>query len=113
MNINENLCKVDYLNNNFFSRIRSFVKKGTMKLRGLSKDSFEKEQENSSFVKNKIQNLPNSIGGGVDDFSGNIGHGVKFYPEDIKIMEQMNMEEKQNYIAELIKKGKFIDVKQS
>ncbi len=115
MNINENSFKKDYLSNKFFSKISSFVKKGTMKLKSLSKDSFEKEQviESSSNIKNKTNKLPNSIGGLQDDFSGNIGHEAKFYPEDIKKMEQMTIEEKQNYIAELLKNGKFIDVKQS
>lgn len=57
----------------------------------------------------KSRELPNSVNGHEDDFRGNQGYKVKFYQEDIEKMKDMSLSEKQSYIAELIKNGKFID----
>ncbi len=64
---------------------------------------------NEKKYKMKSRELPNSVGGLEDDFSGNQGYKVKFYQEDIEKMKDMSLSEKQSYIAELIKNGKFID----
>lgn len=64
---------------------------------------------NEKKYKMKSRELPNSVGGLEDDFSGIQGYKVKFYQEDIEKMKDMSLSEKQSYIAELIKNGKFID----
>ena len=82
-----------------------------MKLKSLSKDSFEKEQviESSSNIKNKTNKLPNSIGGLQDDFSGNIGHEAKFYPEDVEKMRNMTIDEILKYKEKLIDEGRYFN----
>ncbi len=43
-----------------------------------------KKYETGIVLKHVSLKYSNSIGGLQDDFSGNIGHEAKFYPEDIK-----------------------------
>ncbi len=113
MNINKKIIQLNDIDKIQLSkRVNSFIRTSKQKLKELKKDVFEKEtMKDLNDIKSKMKSreLPNSVGGLEDDFSGNQGYKVKFYQEDIEKMKDMSLSEKQSYIAELIKNGKFID----
>ncbi len=99
---------------NIFTKVNSFLLNSKLRLKVLLQDVFEKskpEMENRMSENYPYpRKLPNSFSAPDEVFSKGTGSGkVKFFPEDIKKMENMTVTERLQYGEKLIKEGKYIE----
>lgn len=99
--------------NGLLTKVKRCFYTGTLKLKTLLKDVFErsKPEVETQMSRNYPypRNLPNSFSASEEVFSKGCGSGkVKFYPEDIKKMENMTVTERLQYGEKLIKEGRYI-----
>lgn len=100
--------------NGLLTKVKKYFYTGKLKLKTLLKDVFERSKPE---VETKMsenypypRKLPNSFSAPDEVFSKGNGSGkVKFYPEDIKKMENMTVTERLQYGEKLIKEGKYIE----
>ena len=100
--------------NNLFTKVKTYIFTGKLKLKSLIKDVFEKSKsgvEPSMSEKYPYpRKLPNSFSAPDEVFSKGGGSGkVKFYPEDIEKMKNMSITERLQYGEQLLKEGKYIE----
>ena len=92
-------------------RIKNFFSNGKLKLRTLIADVYECHKTNYIIVDGKKvreRDIPNFIGR-PSDVEGMTITRLKYYPEDIKKMEGMNIQEKIEYKNKLIEEKKYIE----
>ena len=90
-------------------RIKRFYTNGSIRLKSLVKDVFEKKE--SKYIiydgkKIKRRDLPSYIGV-ASDYDGVIARHINLYAEDLKLMEKMSLVERRAYRSKLIKENKF------
>ena len=92
-------------------RIKNFFSNSKLKLRTLIADVYECHRTNYVIVDGKKvreRDIPNFIGR-PSDAEGITITRLKYYPEDIKKMEKMNVQEKIKYKNKLIEEKKYIE----
>ena len=92
-------------------RIKQFFTNGKLKLRTLVADVYETHKTNYVIIDGKKvreRDLPNCVGR-PSDIEGATITRIKYYPEDIKKMEEMTFQEKIAYKHKLIKEKKYIE----
>ena len=101
-------------NNNLFTRVKNYFFTGKFMLKTLLKDVFEKSNKHGAKTNMSEKfpyprKLPNSFSAPDEVFSKGEGGKIRFYPEDLKKMKKMSIDEILEYKEKLIKEGKYFE----